>query len=104
MSPEEIRELLEEHKTFHFPDTIIERELMLGLVASDDPMFLLQVPEPFRSNIISFGLKATNQWLEISSSGTVDYSEHAEKLKYLVVRFLAEVPIGKHIKWRSPNA
>lgn len=104
MSPEEIRELLKEHKTYNLPDTIIERELMLGLVASDDPMFLLQVPEPFRSNIISFGLKATNQWLEISSSGTVDYSELAEKLKHLVVRFLAEVPIGKHIKWRSPNA
>ncbi|WJN57554.1 hypothetical protein [Pseudomonas sp. SO81] len=103
MTPDEIKSLIAEQEEYNLPETIIKRELMLALVESGDPMFLLNVPEPFRSKIIDFGLAVTDQWYEISNNGTVDFSEHVGQLKKLVEEFLAEVPVGNHINWGSAN-
>jgi hypothetical protein len=104
MTDSEILSLLEDHKKYSLPSVVVEREFALALVRSGDPMFLLKVPEPFRSEVVQFGLKVTTQWQELSSSGTTDYSAHARDLHALVVRFTKEVPIGQHIQWQSKNS
>lgn len=103
MTDSEIRFLLDDYEKYSLPRLVVERELALALVKSGDPMFLLKVPEPFRSEIVRFGLKLTTTWHEISSNGTTDYSEHAQALHALVVRFKIEVPVGKYIQWHSEN-
>jgi hypothetical protein len=97
MTDDEINQLLEEHRKYGLPDLILERELSLALVASGDPMFLLKVPEPWRTRVVQFGQGVKDQWFEISNNGIVDYSMHADSLNALVVTFLHEVPIGQHI-------
>jgi hypothetical protein len=101
MTDSEIQSLLDDYKKYSLPRIIVEREFALALVKSGDPMFLLKVPEPFRSEIIRFGLKVTTTWHEISNNGTTDYSEHAQALHALVVRFKGEVPVAQYIQWQS---
>ena len=101
MNDQEIAELLESHRKYKLPDSIVERELMLALVSGDDPMFLLKVPEPFRTNIVEFGLKVSDEWYEISNLGRVDYSAQAPKLRKLVQEFVGAAPVGKFIRWNS---
>ena len=97
MTDDEIYQLLEKHREYQLPDVIIEREFSLALVASGDPMFLLKVPEPWRTRVVQFGRDVKDQWFEISNNGMMDYSQHAKSLNSLVVTFLREVPIGKHM-------
>lgn len=103
MTDDEIYQLLEEYREYQLPDALIEREFSLALVASGDPMFLLKVPEPWRTRVVQFGRDVKDQWFEISSNGVVDYSQHAKSLNSLVVTFLREVPIGKYMDWHGPR-
>ncbi|RCU42862.1 hypothetical protein DU002_19245 [Corallincola holothuriorum] len=100
MTDDEIEELLKDHKRYGFPDSIIERELMLGLVKSGDPLFLHKIPEPFLSSIVEFGLSLDGEWFHLSSNGMENYSKHAPKLKSLVQEFVNSAPLGKFIRWR----
>lgn len=104
MTDADIQSLLDDYTKYSLPRALVEREFALGLVGSGDPMFLLKVPEPFRSEVVRFGLKVTTQWQEISSSGTTDYSQHAPALHALVVRFIDEVPVGQHLQWRTKDS
>lgn len=101
MTDEEIAELLESHRKYNLPDSIVEREFMLALVDCDDPMFLLKVPEPFLSHIVDFGLKVSDEWYEISNLGQADYSAHAPMLRKLVQGFVETVPVGKFVRWKA---
>lgn len=101
MTEDAINRLIEAHRKYRLPDAVMEREFALALVASGDPMFLLEIPEPWRTRVIAFGRDAKDRWLEISNSGTVDYSEHAKPLNALVVGFLRETSIGKSIDWHD---
>lgn len=101
MNGEEIQHLVRDHEEFSLPDVIIERELALALVESNDPAYLLKIPEPYRGRVVAFGLTVTDFWQEISSDGLVDYSEYAPKLHALVSQFLNEVPVGQYIHWRA---
>lgn len=97
MTDDAINRLIEAHRKYRLPDAVMEREFALVLVASGDPMFLLEVPEPWRTRVIAFGRDLKDRWLEISNNGTVDYSEHAKPLHSLVVGFLREAPAGECI-------
>lgn len=99
MTDVEIQSLLEAYEKYALPRVIVNREFALALVKSGDPMYLLKVPEPFRSQIVQFGMIVTTNWQEISNNGTTDYSAHAPALHELVVRFTKEVPTGQHIQW-----
>ena len=89
MNQQEISDLLKNHKEFDLPDLVVEREFMLALVKCEVPQFLFEVPEPFRSRIVNFGLSVTDEWYELSSDGRRDYSEHAPALRKLVEQFEA---------------
>ncbi|WP_426169020.1 hypothetical protein [Pseudoduganella sp. R-34] len=89
MNLQEISELLKNHREFELPDLVVERAFMLALVECENPQFLFEVPEPFRSRIVIFGLSVTNEWYEISSDGRRDYSHHAPALRKLVEQFAA---------------
>lgn len=93
MTDDAIHRLLEAHRKYRLPDAVMEREFALALIASGDPMFLLEIPEPWRTRVIAFGRDVNDRWLEISNNGTVDYSEHAKPLHALVVAFLREASI-----------
>lgn len=103
MTDDEIDRLIDDHRKYQLPDAIMEREFSLALVASGDPMFLLKVPEPWRTRVIRFGRGVENQWFEISNNGMVDYSQHAKALNSLVLEFLQEVPIGMYIDWHGSS-
>jgi hypothetical protein len=103
MTDEEIQRLIRDREEYGLLDVVIERELSLALVNSDDPGYLLKIPEPFRSRIVAFGLTLTDCWQEVSSDGMTDYSEHAPKLHALVSRFQDEVPVGQYIRWLAPT-
>ena len=103
MTDDEIDQLIEEHRKYHLPDVILEREFSLALVASGDPMFLLKVPEPWRTRVVQFGRGVKDQWFELSNNGMADYSQHAKSLNSLVLTFLQEVPVGLYIDWHGPR-
>ena len=50
MDDREIRELIEDYERYSLPRSLMMRTFALALVNSSDPMFLLKVPEPFRSD------------------------------------------------------
>lgn len=89
MNQQEISELLNNHKDFDLPDLVVDRAFMLALIKCEDPRFLFDVPEPFRSRIVKFGLSVANEWYELSSDGRRDYSRHAPALRKLVEQFAA---------------
>lgn len=64
-------------------------------------MFLLKVPEPWRTRVVKFGRGVEDLWLEISSGGIMDYSHHAKTLKSLVITFLRDVPLGEYRDWHG---
>lgn len=98
---DEIFQIIEDHREHQLPDAIVEREFSLALVASGDPIFLLKVPEPWRTRVIQFGRGLKDQWFVISNNGMVDYSQHAKSLNLLVNTFLREVPVGEYIDWHG---
>lgn len=103
MTDDAINRLVEAHRKYRLPDAVMEREFALALVASGDPLFLLEIPEPWRTRVIAFGRDVNDRWLEISNNGTVDYSEHAKPLHALVVAFLREASIDRYIDRHGAN-
>lgn len=101
MTDAEIQPLLQDFTECNLPKIVVEREFALALVKSADPMFLLKIPEPFRSAIVRFGLNTTSLWQEVSSGGLADYSQHAPALHTLVLQFKNQVAVGQYIHWGS---
>ena len=99
MKDEAIASLLESYRQYDLPASLVEKEFMLALIESDDPMFLLKVPEPFLSHIVDFGLNLEAGWHSISNNGVTDLSEHVPKLRQLIASFVREVPVGRFIRW-----
>lgn len=97
MTDDEILKLVKEHLEHHLPDSMLHAEFALALVKSGDPMFLLKNPEPFRTGIVELGKEITDQWFEMNNNGMIDHSAYAGALHSLVMQFLREVPLGRHI-------
>ncbi|WP_444938776.1 hypothetical protein [Microbulbifer sp. JMSA002] len=100
MNDEEINKLLDADKKYSLPQVVMDREFALGLVSSNDPSFLSKIPQPYRDGVIDMGVTLEGEWLEFSSNGCVDYSEHLPALKSLVKQYLESVPLGEYINFK----
>lgn len=103
MTDDEILKLVKEHLEYHLPVSMLHTDLALALVKSGDPMFLLKVPEPFRTGVVDLGKSVTNQWFEMNNNGMIDHSAQAGALHSLVIQFLRDVPLGQYRDWRGPR-
>ncbi|MBX9404053.1 hypothetical protein K4L06_22370 [Lysobacter sp. BMK333-48F3] len=103
MTDEEISRLISENLEYGLPDFLLHRDFALALVESGDPMFLLKVPEPYRTAVVELGKEVTDQWFEISNNGVIDRSAHAGALHSLVMKFLSDVPLGQFRDWNGPK-
>jgi len=101
MTDEEISRLIIENLQYGLPASLLHRDFALALVQSGDPMFLLKVPEPYRTAVVELGKCVTDQWFEISNNDVIDHSAHAGTLHSLVMQFLRDVPLGEFRDWHG---
>ena len=90
MIEDELKQLLKDIELVPLPDSLIDLDFSLLLVKSNDSKFIHSIPEPHRNRIIEFALSLEGKWYSMSNNGTVDHSQHADRLKKLVIEYLNE--------------
>ena len=86
---EKIEQLKQDCAAIELPDSVVSHHYSMILIESRLPDTLSKIPNPYRQQVIDFGLSLSNEWYFISNNATEDYSEYAPKLHELVIAYVS---------------